>query len=144
MRSSTQDPHPGNFVVMPGGVIGAMDFGKVGYLSDRDRRDLIQLFILAMTQDTEGIVDQLIQMGASSDQVDSKGLAQDIGRVLIEYQNVPLKDLHVAEAVQQILPITDRMTCACRANLWGDGEYVGDGGGGGAQAGPRFGRIRFL
>jgi ubiquinone biosynthesis protein len=60
------DPHPGNLVVMPGTVIGAMDFGKVGDLSDRDRRDLTHLFILAMTQDTDGIVKQFIRMGAPS------------------------------------------------------------------------------
>jgi ubiquinone biosynthesis protein len=95
-----------------------MDFGKVGYLSDRDRRDLTQLFILAMTQDTEGIVDQLIRMGASSDEVDAKGLAQDIGRVLIEYQNLPLKDIHVGEALHDVLPVTDRHDLRMPANLW--------------------------
>jgi ubiquinone biosynthesis protein len=112
------DPHPGNLVVMPEAVIGAMDFGKVGYLSDRDRRDLIHLFVLAMGQDTDGIVEQLIRMGASSDQVDSRGLSQDISRILIEYQNVPLKDIHVAEAVQQILPITDRHDLHMPPQLW--------------------------
>ena len=38
------DAHPGNFVVMPGEVIGAMDFGKVGYLRDKDRLDVIHFY----------------------------------------------------------------------------------------------------
>ena len=80
---------------MPGEVIGVMDFGKVGYLSDRDRRDLTHCFVLAMSQDTDGYVEQLIRMGASSEQVDSKALSQDISRILIQYQNLPLKDIHV-------------------------------------------------
>jgi len=39
------DPHPGNFVIMPGEVIGAMDFGMVGHLSHRTRTDLIRLYL---------------------------------------------------------------------------------------------------
>jgi len=42
------DPHLGNFVVMPGEVICAMDFGMVGHLRERDRLNLIRLYILSM------------------------------------------------------------------------------------------------
>jgi ubiquinone biosynthesis protein len=112
------DPHPGNLVVMPGEVIGEMDFGKVGTLSDKDRRELTHCFILAISQDAEGYVEQLIRMGASSEEVDRKGLSQDISRVLIQYQNLPLKDIHVAELLHEILPITDRHDLHMPANLW--------------------------
>ena len=112
------DPHPGNLVVMPGEVIGVMDFGKVGYLSDRDRRDLTHCFVLAMSQDTDGYVEQLIRMGASSEQVDSKALSQDISRILIQYQNLPLKDIHVGELLHETMPITDRHDLHMPANLW--------------------------
>jgi len=39
------DPHAGNYIVMPGGVIGTMDFGLVGELTKRDRKHLSQLYI---------------------------------------------------------------------------------------------------
>ncbi|MBW1939599.1 MAG: AarF/ABC1/UbiB kinase family protein, partial [Deltaproteobacteria bacterium] len=57
------DPHPGNLVVMPGEVIGAMDFGMVGYLHERDRTQLIRLYIVSISLDANGIAAQLIQMG---------------------------------------------------------------------------------
>ena len=31
------DPHPGNLLILPGNVIGILDFGMVGRLNDRDR-----------------------------------------------------------------------------------------------------------
>jgi ubiquinone biosynthesis protein len=102
------DPHPGNLVVMPGEVIGAMDFGKVGNLSDKDRADLTHLFIAAMSQDADGIVGLLIHMGASNGQVDSKALSQDVYGILTEYQNRPIKEIHIGEVLDEVLPITDR------------------------------------
>ncbi len=49
------DPHPGNLVVMPGEVIGAMDFGMVGHLTERDRQNLIRLYYVSMTLDAGGL-----------------------------------------------------------------------------------------
>ena len=40
------DPHPGNFVVMDNEVIGAMDFGIVGFLSHVDRTNLSACIML--------------------------------------------------------------------------------------------------
>jgi predicted unusual protein kinase regulating ubiquinone biosynthesis (AarF/ABC1/UbiB family) len=56
------DPHPGNMVILPGNVIGLMDFGTVGYLADSDRANLIRLYVAVIRFDVESIVDQLIRM----------------------------------------------------------------------------------
>ena len=80
------DPHPGNFVVMPGETIGAMDFGMVGYLGRRERAELIRLYVVAVQLDAEGIVNQLIRMGATTERVDRAGLQRDVARMLRKYQ----------------------------------------------------------
>jgi hypothetical protein len=59
------DPHPGNFFVMPGNVIGAMDFGMVGHLTDADPLNLVRLYIASVRMDATGVVNQLIRMGAA-------------------------------------------------------------------------------
>jgi len=72
------DPHPGNFVVMKDEVIGAMDFGIVGYLSHTDRVNLIRLSNVAVQEDAKGVTDALIHIGAAPPDVDRDSLTRDI------------------------------------------------------------------
>ena len=51
------DPHPGNLLILPGEVLGVLDFGTVGRLDNRDRINFARLFSVADQMDTEGIVD---------------------------------------------------------------------------------------
>ncbi|OIO94211.1 MAG: hypothetical protein AUK03_06970 [Anaerolineae bacterium CG2_30_64_16] len=112
------DPHPGNFVVMPGEVIGAMDFGMVGHLRERDRLNLIRLYVEAVALDTAGIVDQLTRMGAAGSAVDRDGLARDIGRLLIKYHGLPLKDIRAREVAEEVMPIAFRYRLQLPPDLW--------------------------
>jgi len=82
------DPHPGNFVVMPGEVIGAMDFGMVGHLGRQDRLNLVRLYIASIRLEAEQIAEQLIRMGATAGKVDRSSLARDIGRLLTKSPSV--------------------------------------------------------
>jgi ubiquinone biosynthesis protein len=111
------DPHPGNFVVMPGEVIGVMDFGKMGYLSDRDRYNVIGFYVSVMSLDADGIVDLLVRMGAADSEVDRKGLARDIERVLSNYNNVLIGDIRIQELDEVLMPIIGRYHLHLPPNL---------------------------
>ncbi len=100
------DPHVGNYMVLPGEMIGIVDFGKVGYLNNRDRLNLIQLYIVCVEMDTEGIVDQLIRMGAVEEDVDRNGLVYDFNRLLNKYHGMPLKDIRVQELIDEFTAIS--------------------------------------
>ncbi len=112
------DPHPGNFFVMPGEVIGAMDFGMVGYLSRRTRTDLVHLYIAAVQLDEEAVVDQLIRMGAVGGAVDRMGLQQDIGRLLRRYAGLPLKAIRARDVLEDVMPIAFRHHLRLPSELW--------------------------
>lgn len=111
------DPHPGNFVVMPNEVIGAMDFGKVGYLTDRDRLDLTNFYIAVVGLDSEGIVEQLVHMSAAGDEVDRRGLAREADRLLAQYHYLQLKDIRLQEVMAEVMPIAQRHHLHLPANL---------------------------
>lgn len=112
------DPHPGNFVVMPGEVIGAMDFGMVGYLSHRLRADLIRLYIATIQLDEEAIVDQFVRMGIVGKGVDRVGLQRDIGRLLRRYQGLPLKAIRARDVIEEAMPIAFRHRLRVPPDLW--------------------------
>jgi ubiquinone biosynthesis protein len=86
------DPHAGNFLVMPGEVIGAIDFGVVGCLRDNDRLEIIKLYAVAIDLDADAIVDQLIHIGAANAEVDRMALSRDIDRLLNRYYGLALTD----------------------------------------------------
>jgi len=112
------DPHPGNFIAMPGEVIGAMDFGMVGHLGQRMRADLIRLYIVAAQMDEDGIVDQVIAMGVIDGVLDRAGLRRDVMRLLRKYRGMPLQAVHAREVIEEIMPIAFRHHLRLPSDLW--------------------------
>jgi len=112
------DPHPGNFFVMDGAVIGAMDFGMVGRLSPALQRELVRLYAAALSWDSEALVEQLIRMGAAGYQVDRIALQRDLERLLDKYYGLPLKEIRAREVMEDVLPIAFRHHLRFPSELW--------------------------
>jgi ubiquinone biosynthesis protein len=99
------DPHPGNMLILPGEVIGVLDFGTVGRLDDQDRANLARLFIAAVQLDVDGIVDQLQRMGVADYRVDRMGLQRDLKRILTRYYGLPIQEIDAQEVAKAVQPI---------------------------------------
>jgi ubiquinone biosynthesis protein len=99
------DPHPGNLLILPGEVIGVLDFGTVGRLDDKDRANLARLFIAAVQLDSEAIVDQLQRMGVADYRLDRAGLERDLKRILTRYYGLPIYEIDAQEISKAIQPI---------------------------------------
>jgi ubiquinone biosynthesis protein len=112
------DPHPGNFLVMDGAVIGAMDFGMVGRLSPSMRSDVTRLYTAFVTQQSDAIVEELIRMGAASQQVDRRRLQRDMEQLLDKYFSLSLKEIRAQEVIEDVLPIAFRHHLALPSDLW--------------------------
>ncbi len=132
------DPHPGNLLVMPGEVIGAMDFGLVGHLSHRERVNLIRLYIVSVRLDEEGIVEQLIRMGAATGRVDRAGLQRDIARLLRKYHGLPLKEIRAREVMEEAMRIAFRHHLHLPSEYWLLGKTLAMMEGVGLQLAPDF------
>ncbi|MFN2159802.1 MAG: ABC1 kinase family protein [Anaerolineales bacterium] len=99
------DPHPGNLLILPGEIIGVIDFGTMGRLETKDRIGLARLLILIVQRDSEGIVDQLIRMGIAKYRVDRMTLARELRRILLRYYGLPIQDIPVAEVMNSLEPV---------------------------------------
>jgi ubiquinone biosynthesis protein len=118
------DPHSGNYLILPGEVLGLVDFGKVGYLRDKDRMDLIRLYIVAIEMDVDGIIDQLVRMGAVREDEDRNRLAYDLSRFLNKYYGVPIKYVRARELIDEITAITFRHHLRLPATWWLVGQTI--------------------
>ncbi len=112
------DPHPGNLLVMENGAIGAMDFGMVGYLSDEDRTNLVRLYAVAAQLDADGVVDQLIHIGAAPVDVNRRQLAREIQTLLRRYVGMPLNDIKAAEVINEVRPVVFHHRLRLPASYW--------------------------
>ncbi len=112
------DPHPGNFVVMPGEIIGLMDFGMVGYLAPGDKADLARLYVVAMRQDVPGAADQLMRMGVADHRVDRIALERDLRRMMHKYYGLSIEEFQVGEMIEEFTTIAFRHRLRFPSNLW--------------------------
>ncbi len=132
------DPHPGNFVVMEDEVIGVMDFGMVGYLSDADRVNLIRLYNVAVRLDAQGAADELIHIGAAPPDVDRQALARDIERLLHFYHGLSLKEVRINELLDDVMPIAFEHHLQLPTNFWLLGKTLAMMEGVGLKLAPDF------
>lgn len=112
------DPHPGNLLVMEGGVIGVMDFGIVGWLDTHLRLTLSQLYIVIVKRDVDAIVERLIQLGVAAPDVEKDDLRHDISRLLRKYHGRHLQDLSANEFTADLTPIVFRNKLRFPTDLW--------------------------
>jgi ubiquinone biosynthesis protein len=119
------DPHPGNFVVMPGEIIGLMDFGMVGHLAPGDKNDLARLYIVAMQQDVPGAADQLMRMGVADHQVDRRTLERDLRRMMHKYYGLSIEEFQVGEMIDEFMTVAFRHRLRFPSNLWLVGKTLG-------------------
>jgi ubiquinone biosynthesis protein len=112
------DPHPGNFIVMEDNVLGAMDFGMVGYLSRGDRVNLIQLYNVAVQMNAKGATEELIHIGAAPPDVDRRTLTRDVERLLQRYAGLGLKDIRLQELMDDVMPVVFEHRLKLPSNFW--------------------------
>ncbi|HMR64656.1 MAG TPA: AarF/ABC1/UbiB kinase family protein [Anaerolineae bacterium] len=112
------DPHPGNVLVLPGEVIGLVDFGTMGYLETSDRAHLIRLYITAVQMDVDGFIDQLVRMGVAQARAERTALRRDIRRLLIKYNGMPLKEVAIRELLEDVRPIIYSHNLRIPTDLW--------------------------
>ncbi|MBN1485239.1 MAG: AarF/ABC1/UbiB kinase family protein [Chloroflexia bacterium] len=132
------DPHPGNFFVLPGEVIVALDFGMVGRISRSLREQLVYLISAVLRLDAEALVKQLLRMSIVAHGVDREGLRQDLEGLLQRYAGRPLQEILAREIVQQAMDIAFRRRLRLPAELWLLGRVLAMLEGVGLQLDPDF------
>lgn len=70
------DPHPGNFFVMPNNRLCLHDFGIVGRIDDKTRREIIGCFVDFLENDAEGAVKHLLHFANVDAHSDIQGFRQ--------------------------------------------------------------------
>lgn len=90
------DPHPGNIFILPGNVIGLVDFGMMATLSLRDRERLAKLVYFISTRDEGRVARSLNDLMETEDTIPAEELEPAMASIIKEFADVPASELRLA------------------------------------------------
>jgi ubiquinone biosynthesis protein len=96
------DPHPGNLLITGQERICLMDWGMTGRLSERDRRELIDLLKSVVDKDSEAMVHVLLRIGSAEEAIDQRSLERELLDILDSYHSVPIKEMNIGQLLMAI------------------------------------------
>jgi ubiquinone biosynthesis protein len=102
------DPHPGNILVLPGDVIGLLDFGMVGTLDDQTRdsfEGLIQGFLL---EDGGLLTEFAIMLGDPPADLDRDRLEADLAEFVSTHLTGSLKRMEISRVLARFTDLVRR------------------------------------
>jgi ubiquinone biosynthesis protein len=96
------DPHPANvFVLTDGGVIGLVDFGQVGKLTDDDMSKLTRLFIDAANERVDVLPRRLAELGVRYPREREEEFAEELREIYYRYYGVSLADVDPLQVIRE-------------------------------------------
>ncbi|GER94375.1 hypothetical protein A45J_2136 [hot springs metagenome] len=100
------DPHPGNILVMPTGMIAFLDFGVVGRVSDELKETMADTFLALIHRDFDRLIDQYIELGIVPEHVDidafRKDFKADLRDLLEPLYGLTLQEINFAQYLDTI------------------------------------------
>lgn len=96
------DPHPGNILVLPGGVVGLLDAGMVGRVDDKLRRQIEAAMMAVLAHDSAGLADLVIRVGDVPPHLDAEGLECEIAEQLAFYYGMSLDQFQLGSALDDL------------------------------------------
>ncbi|MFC1766043.1 ABC1 kinase family protein [Planctomycetota bacterium] len=102
------DPHPGNLMLLEGGVLGLMDCGMIGRIDGPTREWFEGMLLFLMQGDSEALCDLLLQMGSPPETIDHAAFRTDVTDLIVEYGSQSLDEFDLGGAMEQLTDIVRR------------------------------------
>jgi ubiquinone biosynthesis protein len=110
------DPHPGNVFYLPGNRIVLIDFGMVGRLAPRRRKEVVDLLAGLAQMEEDPMLDVLLDWAGDA-YVDESRLASDINELVFEYDSIPLRSIRIGALIRRFAAIVRDHSIVLPADL---------------------------
>jgi len=98
------DPHPGNFIILPGERIAFIDFGMIGRVSEVRRRQIMTLLQALLDNDAEGL--SMVLLAWSGREGDDSGdLSEAVEEFLSKYAGKSMALMDLSAMVGDLLSL---------------------------------------
>src|SRR5262245_54026660 len=102
------DPHPGNFILLPGNVIGLIDFGMVGRIDDLLREDVEDMLLALGERDAARLSQVIMRLGDCPRDLDRAALGNDLADFVGHYGNQSIENVNLSAALNEMTEIVRR------------------------------------
>jgi ubiquinone biosynthesis protein len=102
------DPHPGNILIETPAVVGLIDFGQIGTISDELMGQLLGVIYACVNRNVELVVDALADLGAIGPAADRRNLYRALQSLLDKYYGLPLKRLDLTTLLSEFSDVVRR------------------------------------
>ena len=91
--------------VLPGGVLGLIDFGMVGRIEERLREDIEEMLLAIVQRDVVLLTSLIKRVGTVPPNLDESAMRGDIADFVETYANQPLQQFDVSGALNEMMQI---------------------------------------
>lgn len=102
------DPHPGNILILPGNIIGLIDFGMVGRIEERLREDIEEMLLAIVQHDVVMLTRIIKRIGQTPPHLDESALANDVADFVGHYSTQSLNHFDLGGALMDMTEIIRR------------------------------------
>jgi ubiquinone biosynthesis protein len=102
------DPHPGNLMLLPGGVVGVLDCGMVGRLDEELKEGLDEMLMAVVTHDSADLGEIVLRLGFAPPATRRDELRADLSDFVAEYVGQSIQDMDLSGALSSLLEIIRR------------------------------------
>ena len=96
------DPHPGNLAVKDDGRLVFYDFGMSGRVDPFIQDKIIEFYMAVAAQDTDAILDALVEMGTLSPEADREVMSNVMELAIADARGEDIEQYRVQQIIQQV------------------------------------------
>ena len=102
------DPHPGNLMLLPGGVVGVLDCGMVGRLDEELADGIDEMLVAVVTHNSSDLGEVILRLGSAPPATPRDQLRADLTDFVADYVGQSIQDMDLSGALNSLFEIIRR------------------------------------
>jgi len=102
------DPHPGNLMLLPGGVVGVLDCGMIGRLDEELTEGLEEMLMAVVNHNSSDLGEVILRLGAAPPGTPRDQLCAELTDFVADYMGQSIQDMDLSGALNSLFEIIRR------------------------------------
>ena len=102
------DPHPGNLMLLPGGVVGVLDCGMVGRLDNELAEGIDDMLMAVVSRNSADLAEVLLRLGSAPPDTRREDLRADLVDFMADFTGQSIQHLDLSGALNSLFEIIRR------------------------------------
>jgi ubiquinone biosynthesis protein len=111
------DPHPGNLMLLPDGVVGVLDCGMVGRLDEELAEAIEDMLMAVVNPSSADLAEMLLRLGSAPPNTPRDHLRADVTDFVTDYTRQSIQEMDLGGALNNLFEIVRRYNITLPAPL---------------------------